>query len=198
MATRDTKLPIEAESYIVCAFACCEKPRNILAEVEEIWGTKLHPKSLNHYNPLRNPKLDDDLKDLYRQTRESFWKNRSEAAMNCLNYHQREREELFYRCDRNPALQLKILRDAAKDVGGLFSSVRVIEMRQEMQPVIRRACDIDNCATASNEELALAIWEFPVETVSVETAEFMAEKGFIPEWRAAERRAQQEELDRKK
>lgn len=196
MAIRDTKLSIEAKSYIVCALACCEKPSNILAKVEEIWGIKLFPKSLNHYNPLRNPRLDDDLKELFRQTRESFWKDRSKAAMNSLNYRQRERERLFFRCDRNPVLQLKILRDAAKDVGGMFSSVRVIEMRHEINPPVRRARDITDFSTASNEELALAIWEFPVETVSPDVADFMAEKGFIPEWRAVERRAQAEEADK--
>lgn len=198
MAIRDTKLPIEAKSYIVCALACCEKPRNIIAEVEETWGVKLFPKSLNHYNPNRNPRLDEELKGLYYQTRESFWKDRSEASMNCLNYRQRERERLFFRCDRNPALQVKILRDAAKDAGGMFSSVRVIEMRHEINPPVRRACDITDFSTASNEELALAIWESSVELVSADTADFMAEKGFIPEWRANERRAQDEQANEEK
>lgn len=98
--------------------------------------------------------------------------------MNCLNYRQGERERLFFRCDRNPALQLKILKkDATKNSGGMFSSVRVIEMRQEMQ------------RKASNEELALSIWEFPVELVPPDIADFMAEKVFVPQWRAHQRRA---------
>ena len=196
MAIRDTKLPLQAKCYIVCALACCEKPSRILAEVEETWGIKLFPKSLNHYNPLRNPRLDYDLQCLFRQTRDKFWEDRTQEAMNCLNFRQRERLKLLYRCNRNPALQAKILNDAAKDVGGLFSSVRVLEMRHEKQPPIRR--NIENIATASNEELALMIWEFPVELVSPEIADFMAKKGFIPEWRAAERRAQEAEKNKKK
>lgn len=137
MAIRHTKLPFEAKTYIVSALACCEKPSYILAEVEEIWGIKLFPKSLNHYHPERNPRLDYDLILLFNDVRRRFWQERAEAIMNCLNYRQKQRERLFFRNARNPHLQRKILNDAAKDVGGLFSNVRMIDLKNEMQPGMR-------------------------------------------------------------
>lgn len=156
MATRHTTLPFEAKTYIVSALACCEKPRYILAKVEENWGIKLHPKSLNHYHPERNPRLDAELMLLWDYVRCQFSQERAAAAMNHLAFRQHQRYLLYNKCGSNVRLQIRILGDAAKDAGGLFTGINAARLEQEAQTLKR----VD---TLSRTELASFVKQFHKE-----------------------------------
>ena len=121
MALRDKKLPFDAKIAIVRALACYERPRDILAQLKENWNITVDRKALRHYDPACNPALDDELKALFQRTRESFWKEKDEEPLNCLNFRQRVRREILEAAGRNLPLQIEILSEAAKDEGGLFS-----------------------------------------------------------------------------
>lgn len=180
MALRDKKLPLEAKIYIVRALACRERPTEILAGLEEMFNVTVDRKALCHYDPRINAQLDADLKELYKTTAAEFWHKKNFEALNNLNYRQHLRMEIYEAAGRNLKLKLEIIEAAAKDEGGLFSNRRELT-GAEGAPLVNL-----NVATASPEELAVLIAEFPLELISADTAAYMINKGWVSADRAGE------------
>lgn len=74
MSLRNSKLPRDAKLFIVRSLARRERHAVIVEQLREQFEVTVDRRTLHHYNPKHNPKLDDELKSLYEQTRADYWR----------------------------------------------------------------------------------------------------------------------------
>ena len=183
MALRDKKLSLDAKTYIVRALACRERPADVLAHLQEHFNVIVDRKALAHYDPRLNATLDADLKKLYEKEAAEFWDKKNFEPLNSLNVRQRLRMELFEQAGQNRKLKLDILEQAAKDEGGLFCNRREIT-GAEGAPLV--PFNLENVTSASNEDIARVIADFPLSLTSPDVVAHMLNMGWISEERAGE------------
>lgn len=111
MPLRNFKLTLEAKRHIVWALAGRVRHDDIVEQVCEQFNISIHKRALRHYHPSQNPRLDDELKTLYEETRAQFW---HEAEMETQAWFERRREE---RQREHEAQRAKMKRDLLDKLG---------------------------------------------------------------------------------
>ncbi len=73
MAIRNLKTSMAGKRHIVRSLARGTRHAQIVDELREKFGLTVHVRAIGHYNPKTNPRLDDDLKLIYDQTKALYW-----------------------------------------------------------------------------------------------------------------------------
>lgn len=171
------KLPQAARVMIVKALACQERPCDVRDRLKAEFGIEIDRSSLYNYIPSRNPNMDADLRALFEQVEADFLCEGKRVPFNNRNRRNALRERLFWQHERNPQVACELLKDAARDCGGLFSRKEVVgEARDgggdDLAEITR------NLVNASNEDLARILSATPDEMIDPDVLQFMIDKGY--------------------
>jgi hypothetical protein len=124
------KLPEEGRRYVVVRLAEYAAHAEVIAEVKERYGVELTFQAVGYYDPQANRELPPKWRTLYDARRAEFLANLSEIGIANQAFRLSELLDLYRRAKsrKADALAAQILRQAAEEVGGLYTNQRKIEL----------------------------------------------------------------------
>lgn len=110
--------------FIVQALACRDRPQEVVDAVRQEFGVEIPLQQCAAYDPTRPTcrKLSADLKKLFFETREKFDAGLIDIPIANKHYRLKQYQKQLERNAKNTVMSLKILEQAAKDVGGQFTN----------------------------------------------------------------------------
>ena len=110
--------------FIVQALACRDRPQEVVDAVRQEFGIEIPLQQCAAYDPTRPTcrKLSADLKKLFFETREKFDAGLIDIPIANKHYRLKQYQKQLERNAKNTVMSLKILEQAAKDVGGQFTN----------------------------------------------------------------------------
>lgn len=123
------RLTGDQKSYIVRALAAYDTPTEVLDSVNEIFGITVSRQQVHRYDATRaGSKPAKKWIALFKLAREAFLKDVQENPVSNIAYRLRtmQKELEKARHARNPDLILRILEQAAKELGGVFTNHRTL------------------------------------------------------------------------
>lgn len=110
--------------FIVQALACRDRPQEVVDAVRQEFGIEIPLQQCAAYDPTRPTcrKLSADLKKLFFDTREKFDAGLIDIPIANKHYRLKQYQKQLERNAKNTVMSLKILEQAAKDVGGQFTN----------------------------------------------------------------------------
>lgn len=127
MATK--KLSEEQKVFIVAALARYASPSEVVKLVREEYGVEIARQSVRVYDPTtgEGKALSADLRELFFTTRREFRRQLTEIPVYHQSYRLYELTDLYRRAkaDGNYVVAADFLKQAAQEVGGLFTNKRV-------------------------------------------------------------------------
>ncbi|WP_026470028.1 DUF2280 domain-containing protein [Alkanindiges illinoisensis] len=110
--------------FIVQALACRDRPQEVVDAVRQEFGVDIPLQQCAAYDPTRPTcrKLSADLKKLFFDTREKFDAGLIDIPIANKHYRLKQYQKQLERNSRNTTMSLKILEQAAKDVGGQYTN----------------------------------------------------------------------------
>ena len=136
------RLSGECKQLIVQSLACFIAPSEVVAAVKLQFGIELTRQQVAFYDPTKGAgaeRLSQTLRDLFAATRERFISSVDDVGIAHLRYRLERLQEV---CDRaeargNDFLLLKVLEQAAKEVGGWYDRRGVDGRREQRQATAR-------------------------------------------------------------
>lgn len=119
-------------AFIVRHLAMWETPTEVAEAFDEEYGIEINPSQVSYYDPTTASKRDD-LADrwveLHDETRERYRERVMEKAIANKVFRVAELQEFFRTAKRqgNIRLAADFLKQAAREVGGSFENVRILE-----------------------------------------------------------------------
>jgi hypothetical protein len=125
MAKHKGKLDDEQRRFIVGRLAMYDSPQEVADAVKEQFGVEISRQVVFHYDPEHSD-CAQKWKDLHAATRKQFLEKASEVSVAQQAYRLRRLDEMERRARKkgNLPLAASILEQAAKEVGGAFTSRR--------------------------------------------------------------------------
>lgn len=124
------KLKEEHKVFVVVHLARYSTPSEVVDAVSEEFGLQVSRQQVQKYDPTSRAgeSLAKGLKDLFYETRRAFKKKVGELPMSHQAYRLNELHKQYVRASRagNQPLACEILKQAAQEVGGLFTNKRTL------------------------------------------------------------------------
>jgi hypothetical protein len=122
------KLTDEQKSYLVMRFACFASPSEVIEELKNRWNVLATTEQVVYYNAsvLSGVKLADKWKALFEKFRAAYIADAQNVAIAHSAYRLHRMQKLLdsKAVEKNVVLQLAILEQAAKEVGGSYTNKR--------------------------------------------------------------------------
>lgn len=123
-----TKLTEPQKTFIVQRLACFMTYAAIVEVVKEEFEIDISRHLVREYDPLRNEALAEKWREIHAATRLEFLKKTAEIGISHRTYRLDQLQRLYDQAGKNIVLKMQILEQAAKEMGGLFTNKRVIDM----------------------------------------------------------------------
>jgi hypothetical protein len=109
--------------FCVRAFACFLTPQQVADALKEEFGIKVGRGHIVFYDAGRNRKLRREFVELFERTRREFCEARDRHAIYLVAYRLGRLQRMSERAEQqeNYMLAAKLLKQAAKDLGGWFT-----------------------------------------------------------------------------
>lgn len=110
--------------FIVQALACRDTPQEVADQVLQEFGVKIDRKQCQLYDPTKaaGKNLSKKFVDLFHKTRADFDAGLIDIPIANKHYRLKQYQKQLERNAKNTVMSLKILEQAAKDVGGQFTN----------------------------------------------------------------------------
>ena len=110
--------------FIVQALACRDTPQEVAEQVLQEFGVKVDRKQCQSYDPTKaaGKNLSKKFINLFNETREKFDAGMIDIPITQKYYRLKQYQKHLEKNARNTVMSLKILEQAAKDVGGQFTN----------------------------------------------------------------------------
>ncbi len=110
--------------FIVQALACRDTPQEVADLVKQEFGIQIDRQQCSTYDPTkqRGKNLSKKFVDLFNKTREDFDAGLIDIPIANKHYRLKQYQKQLERNAKNAVMSLKILEQAAKDVGGQFTN----------------------------------------------------------------------------
>ena len=110
--------------FIVQALACRDTPQEVVDLVSQEYGLKLDRKQVQSYDPTKaaGKNLSKKFIELFHKTRADFDAGLIDIPIAQKFYRLKQYQKQLERNAKNTVMSLKILEQAAKDVGGQFTN----------------------------------------------------------------------------
>ena len=110
--------------FIVQALACRDTPQEVAEQVLQEFGVKVDRKQCQSYDPTKaaGKNLSKKFVDLFHKTRADFDAGLIDIPIANKHYRLKQYQKQLERNAKNVVMSLKILEQAAKDVGGQFTN----------------------------------------------------------------------------
>ncbi len=110
--------------FIVQALACRDTPQEVAEQVLQEFGVKVDRKQCQSYDPTKaaGKNLSKKFINLFNETREKFDAGMIDIPITQKYYRLKQYQKQLERNAKNVVMSLKILEQAAKDVGGQFTN----------------------------------------------------------------------------
>ena len=141
--------------FIVQALACRDTPQEVADQVLQEFGVKIDRKQCQLYDPTKvaGKNLSKKFVDLFHKTRADFDAGLIDIPIAQKFYRLKHYQKQLERNLKNTVMSLKILEQAAKDVGGQFTNKT--EVTSEVtQTTVTKATDeqINEAVRKAQEE----------------------------------------------
>lgn len=113
--------------FIVQALACRDTPQEVAEQVLQEFGVKVDRKQCQSYDPMKaaGRNLSKKFRDLFEETRKKFDEGLIDIPIANKHYRMKQYDKLLNKT-KNTVMALKIMEQAAKDSGGLFTNRKEI------------------------------------------------------------------------
>ncbi|WP_443612812.1 DUF2280 domain-containing protein [Acinetobacter pseudolwoffii] len=110
--------------FIVQALACRDTPQEVAEQVLQEFGVKVDRKQVQSYDPTKaaGKNLSKKFVELFDKTRADFDAGLIDIPIAQKHYRLKQYQKQLERNAKNTVMSLKILEQAAKDVGGQFTN----------------------------------------------------------------------------
>ena len=109
--------------FIVQALACRDTPQEVADQVLQEFGVSIDRKQCQSYDPTKvaGRNLSKKFKDLFKETRKKFDEGLVDIPIANKYYRMKQYDKLLINT-KNTVTKLKIMEQAAKDSGGLYTN----------------------------------------------------------------------------
>ncbi|WP_368559682.1 DUF2280 domain-containing protein [Acinetobacter indicus] len=110
--------------FIVQALACRDTPQEVVDLVKQEYGIQISRSQCQAYDPTKysGRNLSKKFVDLFNKTRTDFDAGLIDIPIANKHYRLKQYQKQLERNSKNVVMSLKILEQAAKDVGGQFTN----------------------------------------------------------------------------
>ena len=110
--------------FIVQALACRDTPQEVVDLVKQEYGIQISRSQCQAYDPTKysGRNLSKKFVDLFNKTRADFDAGLIDIPIANKHYRLKQYQKQLERNSKNVVMSLKILEQAAKDVGGQFTN----------------------------------------------------------------------------
>lgn len=110
--------------FIVQALACRDTPQEVAEQALQEFGVKVDRKQVQSYDPTKaaGKNLSKKFIELFNKTRADFDAGLIDIPIAQKHYRLKQYQKQLERNAKNTVMSLKILEQAAKDVGGQFTN----------------------------------------------------------------------------
>lgn len=110
--------------FIVQSLACRDTPKEVVDMVRQEFNVEITLQQCTSYDPTRLTcrNLGKDLRKLFNETREKFDAGLIDIPIANKHFRLKQYQKQLERNAKNTVMSLKILEQAAKDVGGQFTN----------------------------------------------------------------------------
>lgn len=110
--------------FIVQSLACRDTPQEVADTVKQEFGIQIERQQVAAYDPtkVRGKDLSKKFVDLFHKTRADFDAGLIDIPIAQKHYRLKQYQKQLERNAKNTVMSLKILEQAAKDVGGQFTN----------------------------------------------------------------------------
>ena len=110
--------------FIVQALACRDTPQEVVDLVKQEYGIQISRSQCQAYDPTKysGRNLSKKFVDLFNKTRTDFDAGLVDIPIANKHYRLKQYQKQLERNSKNVVMSLKILEQAAKDVGGQFTN----------------------------------------------------------------------------
>lgn len=110
--------------FIVQSLACRDTPQEVADLVSQEFGIKIDRKQIQTYDPTKaaGKNLSKKFVELFHKTRADFDEGLVDIPIANKYYRLKQYQKQLERNSKNTVMSLKILEQAAKDVGGQFTN----------------------------------------------------------------------------
>lgn len=110
--------------FIVQSLACRDTPQEVADAVKQEFGIQIERQQVAAYDPTkaRGKDLSKKFVDLFHKTRADFDEGLVDIPIANKHYRLKQYQKQLERNSKNVVMSLKILEQAAKDVGGQFTN----------------------------------------------------------------------------
>ena len=114
--------------FIVQALACRDTPQEVVDLVKQEYGIQISRSQCQAYDPTKysGRNLSKKFVDLFNKTRADFDAGLIDIPIANKHYRMKRYNALLEKNTKNTVMSLKILEQAAKDVGGQFTNKQEI------------------------------------------------------------------------
>lgn len=127
---RNTKLSIEAQTFIVQALACFDTPSVVAEAVKKEFGFVVSRQNVEAYDPnkVAARKMAPRWRDLFAETRKTFVEDTSEIGISHRAVRLRALQRMAVKAETQGNLKLaaELHKQAAEEVGGAYTNRREI------------------------------------------------------------------------
>ncbi|MGA9771686.1 MAG: DUF2280 domain-containing protein [Blastocatellia bacterium] len=120
------KLIEEEQVFIVKCLATYMSPTEVVEAVKEEFSIEISRQLVRKYNPLQTPDIAEKWKVIFEETRKKFKEDLDACGIAHQSYRLRELEKLYHQAGSNKVLKAQLLKQAAEERGGAYTSKREI------------------------------------------------------------------------
>ncbi len=120
-----SKLTSDQQIFVTQQLACFRTPTEVKDLVKKEFEVDITRQAVEHYDPNKNPQLDDWLKTIFSETRASFMAGSIKIGITYQSYRLQALQDMFLQSRKsNPVLAAQLLEQAAKEMGGAYTNKR--------------------------------------------------------------------------
>lgn len=152
-------LPDNVKTRITQALACYDTPSQVAFAVKQEFGLTVTPQQCEAYDPTKaaGKNVGKKFRALFEATRKNFLEDHASIPIANLNFRLRALERMYQQSSARGNVQLaaRILEQAAKESGGLFTNRQRLEHTgKNGAPIATTAIPVD-LDDLTDDELAL-------------------------------------------
>lgn len=131
--------------FIVQALACRDTPQEVAELVKQEFNIEIDRRQCENYDPTKyaGRNLGKKLADLFNQTRKKFDEGLIDIPIASKYYRLKQYQKHLEKNARNTVMSLKILEQAAKDLGGQFTNRQEITGKDGKDLMTVSEADLD-------------------------------------------------------
>lgn len=131
--------------FIVQALACRDTPQEVVTLVKQEYGIEVTRSQCQNYDPTKysGRNLSKKFVQLFNETREKFDAGLIDIPIANKHFRLKQYQKQLERNAKNTVMSLKILEQAAKDVGGQFTNRQEITGKDGKDLMTVSEADLD-------------------------------------------------------